>query len=79
MKKEDVKDVIKDLNAYHEEKERKYFERNLLKQKIGKIIFILVLIMVVMLYILYLILAPKETIETFETTVNFLRNLNYSV
>jgi uncharacterized BrkB/YihY/UPF0761 family membrane protein len=64
MKNDDIKDVIKDLNTYHEEKERKYFERNLLKQKLGKIIFVLVIILVILGFILYLILAPEEKIET---------------
>ncbi len=64
MKNDDIKDVIKDLNTYHEEKERKYFERNLLKQKLGKIIFVLVIILVILGFILYLILNPGEKAET---------------
>jgi uncharacterized BrkB/YihY/UPF0761 family membrane protein len=72
MKNDDIKDVIKDLNTYHEEKERKYFERNLLKQKLGKIIFVLVIILVILGFILYLILAPEEKIETVSHITNLI-------
>ncbi len=69
MKDNDIKDLIKDLNTYHEEKERKYFERNLIKQKIGKYLFIFLIVLVIVAYIVYLILNPEKPIK--ETTFFF--------
>lgn len=68
MRDEKLNAVIKDLNTYHEEKERKYFEKNLFKQKLGKYILFFTISLVIVAIILFLIIYPEA--NTYEESIN---------
>ena len=78
MRDEKLNNVIKDLNKYHEEKERKYFEKNLFKQKLGKYILFLTILIVIATIILLLILFPEETVyeEPTKAVFNLIQTMN---
>ena len=78
MRDEKLNNVIKDLNTYHEEKERRYFEKNLFKQKLGKYILFLIILLVIAGIILLLILSPENTDyeEPIKAVFNFIQTIN---
>lgn len=77
MRDEKLSDVIKDLNKYHEEKERRYFEKNLFKQKLGKYILFFIILLLIAAIILILTIFPKGTgyEEPVKTTFDFVRRV----
>jgi len=78
MQNDKLDSVIKDLNTYHEEKERRYFEKNLFKQKLGKYILFFTILLVILSIVLLLILMPEETDyeEPTKVAFNFIKTIN---